>query len=61
MNVIDLENLRLPQPEYVHDFPNGAGRYIQRASGYRHTFVNGRAFMEDGAHTGELAGATIRS
>ena len=23
-----------PQPEYVHDFPRGAGRYVQRATGY---------------------------
>ena len=61
VNVIDLENLRLPQPEYVHDFPNGAGRYIQKASGYRHTFVNGVSFMEDGNHTGAFAGATLRS
>ena len=25
VNVIDLDNLRLPQPEFVLDFPNGAG------------------------------------
>ena len=29
VNVIDFDNLTLPQPEYVHDFPNGAGRYVQ--------------------------------
>ena len=34
--------LRLPLPEYVHDFPGGAGRYVQRADGYDTTIVNGR-------------------
>ena len=36
VNVIDLDGMRLPQPEYVHDFPQGAGRYVQRATGYEH-------------------------
>ena len=29
VNVIDLDALALEAPEYVHDFPGGAGRYIQ--------------------------------
>jgi N-acyl-D-amino-acid deacylase len=61
VNVIDLEALTLPQPEYVWDFPNGAGRYVQRATGYDHTIVNGRPFMEAGEHTGAFAGTTLRS
>jgi N-acyl-D-aspartate/D-glutamate deacylase len=61
VNVLDLEAMSLPQPEYVHDFPNGAGRFVQRSTGYVHTFVNGRSFMENGEHTGELAGRTLRS
>jgi N-acyl-D-aspartate/D-glutamate deacylase len=61
LNVIDPERLALPVPEYWHDFPFGAGRYAQRASGYDHTFVNGRAFLEDGRHTGELAGQILRA
>ncbi len=61
VNVIDLENLRLPQPEFVNDLPNGAGRYIQQASGYDYTIVNGSVFMDHGEHTGSLAGATLRS
>ena len=61
INVIDFENLSLSGPEYVHDFPGGAGRYIQRGSGYDATIVNGRIFMENGEHTGELAGVTLRS
>ena len=61
VNVIDFENLRLPQPEYVFDFPNGAGRYIQRATGYDYTIVNGQIFMDHGEHTGAFAGTTLRS
>ena len=45
INVIDLDGMRLPTPEYVHDFPGGAGRYIQRSSGYDATIVNGAVFM----------------
>ncbi len=61
INVIDLEGMRLPTPEYVHDFPGGAGRYIQRSMGYAATVVNGQVFMEAGEHTGVLAGRTVRS
>ncbi|MEM9563228.1 MAG: amidohydrolase family protein [Actinomycetota bacterium] len=61
VNVIDLDGLRLPQPEYVRDFPNGAGRYIQRSEGYDYTIVNGRVFMDHGEHTGDFAGTTLRS
>ena len=61
LNVLDVDALRLPPPEYVHDFPNGAGRYTQRGRGYEATIVNGEVFMEQGAHTGALAGTTLRS
>ncbi|MFM8356501.1 MAG: N-acyl-D-amino-acid deacylase family protein [Gammaproteobacteria bacterium] len=61
VNVIDLEGLRLPAPEYVHDFPGGAGRFIQRGAGYDYTLVNGAVFMERGEHTGAFAGRILRS
>jgi len=60
VNVIDPARLALPVPEYVHDFPNGAGRFAQRASGYAATFVNGQPFMQGGVHTGALAGRVLR-
>ncbi len=60
LNVIDWDALALPVPEYVHDFPNGAGRYLGRARGYDCTIVNGAVFMEHGEHTGELAGRVVR-
>ena len=61
VNVIDLDALALQLPEYVHDFPGGAGRYVQGATGYRATVVNGRVSLEDGRHTGDLAGVMLRS
>ena len=61
INVINLDQLALAGPEYVHDFPGGAGRYVQRGAGYDATIVNGQVFMEHGEHTGALAGMTLRS
>ncbi len=61
VNVIDFDGLRLPQPEYVNDLPNGAGRYVQGSSGYDYTLVNGYVFMDHGEHTGALAGRMLRS
>jgi N-acyl-D-amino-acid deacylase len=60
LNVIDWDALALPVPEYVHDFPGGAGRYLGRANGYDATVVNGTVFMEHGEHTGALAGTLVR-
>lgn len=61
VNVIDFDALALHAPEYVYDFPNGAGRYIQKASGYDLTLVNGEVFMRDGEHQGALVGRVIRA
>ena len=59
VNVIDLDKIDLGLPEYVYDFPHGAGRYVQRATGYTTTLVNGQVFMRDGEPTGNLAGAML--
>ena len=61
LNVIDFEGLSLPQPEYVNDLPGGAGRYIQGASGYDYTIVNGNVFMDHGEHAGALDGRLVRA
>ena len=61
INVIDIEKLGMEVPTYQYDFPGGAGRYVQRAQGFEHTIVNGKHFLTDGAHTGEIAGVTLRS
>ena len=61
LNVIDYDNLRLPPPTFVHDFPAGSGRYIQKSSGYDYTLVNGQVFMQGLDHTGAIAGRVLRS
>ena len=61
LNIIDLDNLSLQLPEYKHDFPGGAGRYVQTAKGYDCTIVNGQIFMEHGEYAGSVSGLTLRS
>ncbi len=61
LNVIDLDALALPLPEFHHDFPGGAGRWVQGAAGYDLTVVNGVVTVEAGEHTGELPGVVLRS
>ncbi|MBJ19360.1 MAG: amidohydrolase family protein [bacterium] len=61
INVIDLDALRVHPPEYVDDLPAGAFRYVQKASGYDYTLVNGRVFMKDGEYQGESPGSVLRS
>jgi N-acyl-D-aspartate/D-glutamate deacylase len=59
VNVFDLESLFLPLPTFEHDFPGGAGRFLQRSEGYGWTLVNGEVFMENGEHTGVLTGRPL--
>ncbi|MGI9603121.1 MAG: N-acyl-D-amino-acid deacylase family protein [Acidimicrobiales bacterium] len=60
VNVIDLEGLSLPVPEIVRDFPGDIPRFVQKAEGVEHTFVNGEHFMAQGEHTGALPGRLLR-
>jgi len=61
INVISLDDLAMEVPEFVYDFPCGAGRWTQRARGYDFTVVNGEIAIEGGRHTGRLAGRLVRS
>jgi len=61
VNVFDLDSMFLPLPAYERDFPAGAGRFVQRATGYDATIVNGEVFMEGGEHTGVLPGRPLLS
>ncbi|MCH9672530.1 MAG: amidohydrolase family protein [Gammaproteobacteria bacterium] len=59
-NLIDFDALRLERPEVVYDLPAGGRRIVQKAQGYRHTFVSGVEVMTDGVATGELPGKLLR-
>ncbi len=60
INVLDFQRLRLRKPKVVHDLPAGGRRLIQRAEGYRYTFVAGCETLRDDEHTGALPGRLIR-
>jgi N-acyl-D-aspartate/D-glutamate deacylase len=60
LNVIDLDRIRLHRPEMSFDLPAGGGRLLQRADGYRHTFVSGVETYREGQPTGQLPGTVVR-
>ena len=61
VNVVDLARVSECMPEFVNDFPGGAGRFIQRARGYRATLCNGEIFLENDEHTGARGGRVVRN
>ena len=61
LNVIDHDRLHEKTPEFVRDFPNDAGRFVQRAEGYVATICNGAVILEHDRHTGVRSGVVLRS
>jgi N-acyl-D-aspartate/D-glutamate deacylase len=59
-NLVDLDGLRLHEPEMVFDLPAGGRRLIQRVDGYRTTVVAGQVTFEDGEATGARPGRLVR-
>ncbi len=60
INLIDYSRIGLLPPEMVHDLPAGAGRLIQKATGYVATLVSGEVIAENGEETGARPGKLIR-
>ncbi len=60
INVFDPATVSERQPELVRDFPNQAPRYIQKATGFKATIVNGQLSLLDGELTGNRAGKVLR-
>ena len=60
LNLIDMQELQLSMPTYIHDLPAGAGRFVQKARGYNRTIVAGVSTFVDGEHTGALPGRLLR-
>jgi N-acyl-D-aspartate/D-glutamate deacylase len=60
LNLIDFDRLRLRRPEVQRDLPAGGRRLVQRAEGYRHTFVSGTEIMCNGEPTGASPGKLVR-
>ncbi|HME70340.1 MAG TPA: amidohydrolase family protein [Myxococcota bacterium] len=60
VNVIDHDHLRLELPEMVFDLPAGGRRLMQRARGYRHTYVAGTEVIRHDETTRALPGRVVR-
>jgi N-acyl-D-aspartate/D-glutamate deacylase len=60
LNLIDYDGLAFGPPRMAHDFPAGAPRLVQRATGYKATFVAGIQTVDEDEFTGALPGQLIR-
>ena len=56
----DVNEVTELQPTLVHDFPQGAPRFIQKSRGFKATIVNGAISLLDGELTGNRAGEVLR-
>lgn len=61
INVIDLASLKILQPEYVHDLPEQASRWVQYTEGYEMTMCSGVITFMQGQPTGALPGGLVRN
>lgn len=61
VNVFDYKGLKLHVPEIRYDMPMNGRRLVQRAEGYKHTFVSGVSTFENGAYTGATPGKLVRA
>lgn len=60
INVIDFDHLALGLPYAAYDLPAGGQRFLQPASGYWATLVNGEVVREHDVDTGLRPGRLIR-
>jgi len=61
LNVIDYNGLRLTELELAHDLPAGGGRFMQGASGYVATLINGVVTRRHDQDTQARPGGLLRS
>jgi N-acyl-D-aspartate/D-glutamate deacylase len=60
INVIDFDELGLLPPRMVRDLPAGGQRLLQKARGYRATYVSGQKIVADDELTGVRPGRLVR-
>ncbi len=60
VNVVDLDRLHIDIPRLRNDLPAGGQRFVQLASGYLATMVNGVAVREHDVDTGARPGRVAR-
>jgi N-acyl-D-amino-acid deacylase len=61
LNVIDHDRMALGVPRTQYDLPLGGARFIQKASGYLATMVNGEVTRRNDEETGARPGRLVRS
>jgi N-acyl-D-amino-acid deacylase len=61
VNVIDFDRLNVEMPRMQYDMPSGAGRLLQKGTGYIATLVAGNVTRENDEETGKRPGRLIRS
>ncbi len=59
--IFDPETVNPLPEDVVHDFPAGAWRMRQLATGMHYTIVNGQVLIENGRPTGALPGRVLRN
>ena len=60
-NLLDYDGLKLHVPEIRYDMPMNGRRLLQRAEGYKHTFVSGVETFRDGSYLGATPGRLVRA
>jgi len=61
ITIFDPNTIRVLPADVVHDFPAGAWRVRELATGVHYTIVNGRVLIENGIPTGALPGCVLRN
>ena len=61
INIIDPAQLSVGMPELVRDLPAGGKRFLQKATGYKGTWVAGQCVVKDGEVTTARPGRLVRS
>jgi N-acyl-D-aspartate/D-glutamate deacylase len=59
--LFDADTVIDRDPEYVHDLPGGARRYVSQAEGIEATIVGGQVLYRAGDYQGGLPGEVLRS
>ncbi|MDC0068802.1 amidohydrolase family protein [Gammaproteobacteria bacterium] len=57
--VFDPDTVTVGLEQFVDDFPGEARRYVRRANGYHHVFVNGELAYDIEGYTDNLAGRVV--
>jgi len=61
INLIDYSKLEILEPEFIHDLPTGASRWVQKTNGYVMTIKRGQVTHMNGKPTGIMPGKLVRS